>query len=232
MNLNMGLLDQRVAIEWVRDNIAAFGGDPGRMVMWGQSSGAASSDFFNYAYPDDPIVSGFIEESGSVFATGVTVDLDHRNFSSVAQNLGCDGLSAKEEFSCLQQNVSAEAIIDFYSQYNLNNSVGQLHWTTMIDNVTKFSNYTERTLQRNFSMLVSDIFCREKRKQEFSTNTPSSIACHHHDQRQRASLPDRLAGCRRPQPDGHLRADALGQALPCHLHCQVSDKITRLFFLI
>lgn len=35
----MGLRDQRLAIEWARDNIAYFGGDPTRIEILGQSSG-------------------------------------------------------------------------------------------------------------------------------------------------------------------------------------------------
>ena len=50
---NLGLLDQRLAIEWVRDNIEKFGGDAERITIFGQSAGSASVDYHTFAWADE-----------------------------------------------------------------------------------------------------------------------------------------------------------------------------------
>lgn len=55
---NFGLLDIDAAIQWVHDNIANFGGDPERVIIFGQSAGAAAVDLYTIAHPDDKRVKG------------------------------------------------------------------------------------------------------------------------------------------------------------------------------
>ncbi|KAF2792057.1 para-nitrobenzyl esterase [Melanomma pulvis-pyrius CBS 109.77] len=149
-NQNLGLLDQRLGMEWVRSNIANFGGDPARITLWGQSSGAMSVDYFNFAYPEDPIVSGLIITSGSaLLPLGFDTIADHSNFTYVANHFSCNSSTPQIEIDCLR-NVSSSAIISFLKD-RADAGTPSLAFNPVVDNRTKFANFTARALAGNYT---------------------------------------------------------------------------------
>ncbi|KAI9155007.1 chlorogenic acid esterase precursor [Paramyrothecium foliicola] len=158
---NIGILDQRAALEWVRDNIKAFGGDPSRIMQWGRSAGSSATDIHAYAFHQDPIAQSYYMESGTVFSTNpVKPDSTFSNFTFVARHVGCEnpcGSKCKDEeefgaaeLDCMRQ-VSMIQITNFVGQYADRAENPPLRFGITIDEHVVFSDYHARSQAGKFA---------------------------------------------------------------------------------
>ena len=64
---NMGLKDQRLAIQWVSENIENFGGDKGKITLFGESAGGSSVHFHVIVPETKKLFQRAIVQSGVAF---------------------------------------------------------------------------------------------------------------------------------------------------------------------
>ncbi|KAL0576555.1 hypothetical protein V5O48_005419 [Marasmius crinis-equi] len=101
-SLNLALKDQRLALEWVKEHIAYFGGDPERVTLFGQNTGALSVTHQIIAYGGTkpvPFQAAIMESSALEPTSGSEITAEA--FSGVAQLAGCSHRSP-EAVECLR----------------------------------------------------------------------------------------------------------------------------------
>ncbi|KAL9620782.1 MAG: hypothetical protein Q9160_004682 [Pyrenula sp. 1 TL-2023] len=154
---NLGLRDQRIAVEWIRDNIANFGGSPNNIILSGQSAGGVSVDYWSYAYLEDPIASGLIEQSGNAFSFPLNAPTTRdRNWNTVVQAVNCTRSS--DIIACMRsrewQDIKAAAgQIKGAPSSNVLRSIPPFYPT--VDNELVFPDYNALLKSKKFADLTN-----------------------------------------------------------------------------
>lgn len=100
---NVGLHDQVAVLQWVKDNIGSFGGDAGRVTLFGQGAGAASVSLHLFSELSDPLFHKAILQSGSALSPWAFVPVEeaHRRSFELAVKVGCDQKNVEDVVACM-----------------------------------------------------------------------------------------------------------------------------------
>lgn len=105
---NQGLLDQRAALAWVQANILAFGGNPKKVTIFGESAGSEDVCFQVASPGSRGLFHRAISESGGCTTRQPTAAEGAANAEALSAAVGCAG--ASDELTCLRQ-IPASSLI-------------------------------------------------------------------------------------------------------------------------
>jgi hypothetical protein len=157
------------------------------MVIHGQSAGGASVDYYSYAWTKDPIISGFIPQSGSAairapVGPGNPATLAIDQWSSLSEKLGCGAVSVNEfskSLACMRSKPLSQVMDATAPPQGGKSTMGS--WGPKVDGKTVFEDLNDRGNKGKFIHAVSSsipesVNTNSNRISPYSLETPTTRA--------------------------------------------------------
>lgn len=125
---NLGLLDQRMAFEWVKNNIQSFGGNPRQMTLLGHGTSGATNAMIHLSNSQTAtLFARMIFMSGTVYSTYSYQSVERNGSVSrsmdpsmaIVRNLACDSTHIDHTLRCLRQKSVADLLKAFENVYKV-----------------------------------------------------------------------------------------------------------------
>ncbi|RAH84225.1 alpha/beta-hydrolase [Aspergillus japonicus CBS 114.51] len=144
---NFSIMDVELALQWIYDNIEAFGGDKSRIVLGGHSSGGVHVDDYLWNHPDT-FLAGAIEMSANAQSGPANAPVGVA-LKQVVQDMIDAGVS----LDCTADDYTLDCLrkVDTYAfQTSYFNSTSNTWFGPVVDNLTRFSNYSDRFVNGHY----------------------------------------------------------------------------------
>ncbi|KAJ7894096.1 putative lipase [Mycena leptocephala] len=136
---NAGLRDQRLALEWVRDNIEHFGGDPNTVTIFGQSSGGLAVGMQIVAYGGErPAPFKRAIPESQFLEPGITGNFTRDGMQAVVDLVGCNttDLQSAKTAACLRDldivTLNNASVAVTSARGDISHNVGDI-WLPVVD---------------------------------------------------------------------------------------------------
>lgn len=135
---NFGLWDQLLALQWVKLNIKAFGGDPEKITLIGESAGAASAAYHALSPHSSRLFQRLILQSGTALSPFALNRNPHRDALEFARRLDCLTPGNEDDKSAMMDCLRNKNVTDISSSSHsmpksLGMSVIDFTWVPSVD---------------------------------------------------------------------------------------------------